>query len=63
MDRLAALNRAWFDLLRRQASSAPPRKTWHPADQYHAKVAVRVKTGELARYELIKAETERLNAL
>lgn len=62
VDWLAALNRAWFDLLRREAEQRATQEDLDLADQIHAKVAVRVKTGESPRYELIKADTERLNA-
>jgi cobalt-zinc-cadmium efflux system outer membrane protein len=51
-----------FDLLRRQAEQRATQEDLSLAEQIRARVAVRVQTGEAPRYELIKADTELLNA-
>ncbi|WP_374243881.1 TolC family protein [Zoogloea sp.] len=61
-DLLARLDQRFFDVLRRIAESRAAREDLQLAEQIRAKVAVRVSTGEAPRYELIKADTELLNA-
>ncbi|MBP7444405.1 MAG: TolC family protein [Zoogloea sp.] len=62
VDLLARLDQRFFDLLRRQAEQRAAREDLSLAEQIRARVAVRVQTGEAPRYELIKADTELLNA-
>jgi len=62
VDLLARLDQRFFDLLRRQAEQRATREDLSLAEQIRARVAVRVQTGEAPRYELIKADTELLNA-
>lgn len=61
-DLLARLEQRFFELLRRQAEVRASREDLSLAEQIRSKVAVRVETGESPRYELIKADTELLNA-
>nr|MBP8267062.1 TolC family protein [Zoogloea sp.] len=61
-DLLARLDQRYFEVLRRQAELRAAREDHDLAAQIRAKVAVRVQTGEAPRYELIKADTELLNA-
>lgn len=61
-DLLARLEQRFFELLRRQAEVRATREDLSLAEQIRSKVAVRVETGESPRYELIKADTELLNA-
>ncbi len=61
-DLLARLDQRYFDVLRRQAELRAAREDRDLAGQIRSKVAVRVDTGESPRYELIKADTELLNA-
>jgi hypothetical protein len=61
-DLLARLDQRFFDLLRRQAEQRATQEDLSLAEQIRARVAVRVQTGEAPRYELIKADTELLNA-
>lgn len=62
VDLLARLDQRFFDLLRRQAEQRAAKEDLSLAEQIRARVAVRVQTGEAPRYELIKADTELLNA-
>ena len=62
VDLLARLDQRFFDLLRRQAEQRATQEDLSLAEQIRARVAVRVQTGEAPRYELIKADTELLNA-
>jgi len=62
VDLLARLDQRFFDLLRRQAEQRAAQEDLSLAEQIRARVAVRVQTGEAPRYELIKADTELLNA-
>ncbi|MDD3352696.1 TolC family protein [Zoogloea sp.] len=62
VDLLARLDTRFYDLLRRQAELQAAREDLNLAEQIRARVAVRVDTGEAPRYELIKADTEFLNA-
>ena len=61
-DLLARLEQRFFEMLRRQAEERATREDLLLAEQIRARVAVRVDTGEAPRYELIKADTELLNA-
>lgn len=61
-DLLARLDQRFFEVLRRMAEVRAAEEDLHLAEQIRAKVAVRVETGESPRYELIKADTEWLNA-
>ena len=61
-DLLARLDQRYFDTLRRQAEQRAAREDLGLAEMIRSKVAVRVDTGETPRYELIKADTELLNA-
>lgn len=59
---LARLATAFYDLLRRQEEVAAAREDLALAESIGDKVRVRVEVGEAPRYELIKAEAERLSA-
>ncbi len=61
-DLLARLDQRFYELLRREAELRAAREDLGLAEQIRSRVAVRVKTGESPRYELIKADTELLNA-
>ncbi len=61
-DLLARLDQRFFEVLRRIAEQRAAREDLQLAEQIRSKVAVRVDTGESPRYELIKADTELLNA-
>ena len=61
-DLLARLDQRFFDVLRRQAELRASQEDLGIAEQIRSKVAVRVNTGESPRFELIKADTELLNA-
>ena len=61
-DLLARLDQRYFEVLRRQAEVRAAREDLSLAEQIRGKVAVRVNSGEAPRYELIKADTELLNA-
>lgn len=62
VDLLARLDQRFFDLLRRQAEQRAAQEDLNLAGQIRSRVGVRVETGEAPRYELIKADTELLNA-
>ena len=59
---LARLATAFYDLLRRQEEVVAAREDLALAESIGDKVRVRVEVGEAPRYELIKAEAERLSA-
>jgi len=61
-DLLARLDQRFYELLRREAELRAAKEDLGLAEQIRARVAVRVQTGESPRYELIKADTELLNA-
>ncbi|WP_079434731.1 TolC family protein [Zoogloea sp. LCSB751] len=61
-DLLARLDQRFYELLRREAELRAAREDLGLAEQIRSRVAVRVQTGEAPRYELIKADTELLNA-
>lgn len=61
-DLLARLDQRFYELLRREAELRAAREDLGLAEQIRSRVAVRVQTGESPRYELIKADTELLNA-
>ena len=61
-DLLARLDQRFFDMLRRQAELRASQEDLGIAEQIRSKVAVRVNSGESPRFELIKADTELLNA-
>lgn len=59
---LARLATAFYELLRRQEEVSAAREDLALAESIGDKVRVRVEVGEAPRYELIKAEAERLSA-
>ncbi|MEO8296838.1 MAG: TolC family protein [Burkholderiales bacterium] len=59
---LASVRHRYYTVLRLQAESRNAEQDVALAEQIHARVKVRVGTGESPRYELIRAEAERLNA-
>lgn len=61
-DVLAEVKRRFYDLLRRQADLATAREDLQLMEQIRSRVDLKVGTGEAARYELIKADAEALNA-
>ena len=61
-DRLAELTLRYFDILRLQAAARLAEEDLSIAEQIAARVEVRVGTGEAPRFELIRANAERLNA-
>jgi cobalt-zinc-cadmium efflux system outer membrane protein len=62
-DLIAAIKLRYLEVLRLRAAARLAQDDRQTAEQIRARVAVRVSTGESARFELIRAETERLNAL
>lgn len=52
----------YYDLLRRQAELDAAEQDLLTSTQIHERIAVRVKTGEAPRYDIIKADAELLNA-
>lgn len=62
LDLLTRLDQTFYELLRRQAELRATKEDLALAEQIRARVAVRVQTGEAPRYELIKSDTELLNA-
>lgn len=62
LDLLTRLDQRFYELLRRQAELRATKEDLALAEQIRARVAVRVETGEAPRYELIKSDTELLNA-
>jgi cobalt-zinc-cadmium efflux system outer membrane protein len=61
-DLLAELKLRYFDILRLQAAARLAEEDLSIAEQIRTRVQVRVGTGEAPRFELIRADTERLNA-
>ena len=61
-DRFADLELRYVDVLRLQAAARLAVEDLSTAEQIRARVQVRVSTGEAPRFELIRADTERLNA-
>jgi outer membrane protein, heavy metal efflux system len=61
-DRLAELELRYVDVLRLQAAARLAVEDLATAEQIRSRVQVRVSTGEAPRFELIRADTERLNA-
>jgi len=59
---LARLQTAFYDLLRRQEEVSAARDDLALAESIYERVKVRVDVGEAPRYDLIRAEAERLNA-
>lgn len=59
---LAEVKRRFYELLRRQAELATAREDQMLMEQIRTRVDLKVGTGEAARYELIKADAEALNA-
>jgi cobalt-zinc-cadmium efflux system outer membrane protein len=59
---LADLKLRYFTVLRLQAEARNAEQDRLLTGQIHARVTVRVDSGESPRFELIRAETERLNA-
>ncbi len=62
LELLTRLDQRFYELLRRQAELRATKEDLALAEQIRARVAVRVQTGEAPRYELIKSDTELLNA-
>lgn len=62
LDLLAELQRRWHAALRSEAELGSAREDLALADQIRERVAVRVGTGEAPRFELVRADTEQLNA-
>jgi outer membrane protein, heavy metal efflux system len=61
-DMRAQLRLRYYDLIRRQAESRATAEDAKAAEAMQKRIAVRVQTGEDARFELVKAEAEMLNA-
>lgn len=61
-DLIAKLRLRYFDLMRRQAEERASREDSKLMDGIRSRIALRVETGEAARYELVKADAETLNA-
>jgi cobalt-zinc-cadmium efflux system outer membrane protein len=61
-DLVAEVKLRYFDVLRLQAAARLAEEDFSIADQIRTRVQVRVGTGEAPRFELIRADTERLNA-
>lgn len=61
-DLLAKLRLRYFDLMRRQAEELASREDAKLMEGIRTRIALRVETGEAARYELVKADAETLNA-
>lgn len=61
-DMLAKLRWRYFDLLRRQSEERAAIEDKTLMESIRARIALRVETGEAARYELVKADAETLNA-
>ncbi|UUX94962.1 TolC family protein [Aquabacterium sp. J223] len=62
LDLLTDLQLRYYALLRAAADARNAREDLALAEQIRNRVAVRVDTGEAPRFELIRADTERLNA-
>jgi outer membrane protein, heavy metal efflux system len=61
-DMRAQLRLRYYDLIRRQAESRATAEDAKAAEAMQKRITVRVQTGEDARFELVKAEAEMLNA-
>lgn len=61
-DVAADIKLRFYDLLRRQAESAVAREDLTLMEDIRSRVELKVTVGEAARYELIKADAEMLNA-
>ena len=61
-DLRAQLRLRYYDLIRRQDESRATAEDAKAAEAMQKRIAVRVQTGEDARFELVKAEAEMLNA-
>ncbi|HZX29805.1 MAG TPA: TolC family protein, partial [Rhodocyclaceae bacterium] len=61
-DLTARLRVRFYELLRREAELRAAREDQKLMEDIRSRIALRVETGEAARYELIKADAEMLNA-
>ena len=61
-DMRAQLRMRYYDLIRRQAEGRATTEDAKAAEAMRNRIAVRVQTGEDARFELVKADAEMLNA-
>lgn len=61
-EHIARLRTRYFELLRRQAELDAAKEAEELMDGIRSRIALRVETGEAPRFELIKADTELLNA-
>lgn len=61
-DLLARLRSRYFEVLRREAEQRNAREDVALMEGVRSRIALRVETGEAARFELIKADAETLNA-
>lgn len=61
-DLVARLRVRFYELLRRQAEVRAAREDLDLTEKIHSRIALRVETGEAPRFELVKADTELLNA-
>lgn len=61
-DLLARLRARYFDVLRREAELRNAREDVALMEGVRSRIALRVETGEAPRFELIKSDTETLNA-
>lgn len=59
---VAGVKRGYLGVLRAQAELRNVQEDAKVTEQIHARVKVRVETGEAPRFELLRAEAERLNA-
>ena len=59
---LARLRLRYYEVLRREAEQRNAREDLASMESVRSRIALRVETGEAARFELIKADTELLNA-
>lgn len=62
-DAVAAIKLAYYDLLRRQDEAQASQEDLHLTQKIRDSIALRYQVGESPRFDLITAETERLNAL
>lgn len=59
---IAELKLRYYEVLRLQAAAKLAEEDLRIAEQIHSRVGVRVSSGEAPRFELIRADAERLNA-
>ena len=59
---IAELKLRYYEVLRLQAAAELAQEDLRLAEQIHSRVGVRVGSGEAPRFELIRADAERLNA-